>query len=179
MTWAMVGSAGVGMVSNAMGASASAGAAKADRRQKEKEYQRRKQAYDETIGRAQGLATSGEQQFLGAQGEQMADLQNPLAELGQAKQDVLTGNAAGMQQGAAQMKTNLAQSGVRGGQAATALNRGTGQMGVDATQQINQMALDEAGQRRNMRNASMGAKMGMFGQKAGAGYSGQLQQFGG
>jgi hypothetical protein len=158
-------SAGGSLASSQSGASASAGSAKADRERKEEEFRRRKQAYDQMIQRSQGLASSGEQSFL-------QETANPLAELGEAKQGALTGNAAALQQGAGQMQANLVQSGVRGGQAATLLNRGTGQQSVDANQMINQMAMDEATQRRQMRG-------GLFGQKAGAGYSGQLQQFGG
>lgn len=171
--------AGAGLFSGQQGANATANAAKAARRAEEEKYNRKKQAYDEMINRSKDLASGGEQGFLSAQGEQMAGAQTPLAELTQAKQDAISGNAAALQQGAGQMKTNLTQSGVRGGQAAMLLNRGTGQQSVDANQLINQMAVDEASERRKLQQNSLGAKMGLYGQKAGAGYSGQLQQFGG
>lgn len=171
MTWALVG-VSAGIASAAGSASASAGATKQAReaseaaaKEQKRQFDIRNQAYNQMIGSAKTMGTEGEQQFLG-------ETANPLAELGAAKEGALTGNAAALQQGAGQMKANLAQSGVRGGQAATLLNRGTGQQSVDANQQINQMAMDEASQRRQMR-------AGLMGQKAGAGWSGQLQQFGG
>jgi len=147
MTWAATGAATISAFGSSGQAQAQAAQSRADRR-------KRKGYFDEAMGRANAMAGAGEQSFLGETGA-------PLAELGAARQDMLTGNAAALNQGAGQMGANLARQGSRGGQAATLMNRGTGQMANDANSQINQMAIDEASQRRQMRGGYFAGKAGL------------------
>jgi hypothetical protein len=123
-------------------------------------FKKRKAAYDAAQARGGQQQQAGEASFLNETGA-------PLAELGQAKQDVLSGGAEGLNQASGQMAANLATGGVRGGQAATQMRRGIGQMGTDTQRQINEMAVNDAQSRRQMRG-------GFFGQKASAGQQANL-----
>ena len=111
----------------------------------------REQAYKDRMASAGSIGAAGENAFNTA-------VSTPLPELEQAKKDVLSGQAAGMQVAAGQMSANLANSGVRGGQAAGLLNEGTGKMGIQATKDINTMQLSEAEQRAAEQRAYEAAK---------------------
>ena len=78
--------------------------------------------------------------------ENSVNTANP--ELATMSKDIATNNAQELQQGASQMGANLATQGVRGGQAATLLNRGTGQQAITAQQNINQMKFQDAATRQ-------------------------------
>ena len=76
----------------------------------------------------------------------------PNAALEQESQDIATKNARELQEGAGQMGANLAAQGVRGGQAATLINRGTGAMAENAQMDINKLkAEDEAKRQADLR----------------------------
>jgi hypothetical protein len=68
-------------------------------------------------------------------------------ELGVLEQQALTGQAKELQQGTSQLNANLAQQGVRGGQAATQLARGVGDMTKNASDNIQAIIANEAMQR--------------------------------
>ncbi len=120
--------------------------------------EQRQKAYAEAIARGQ----QGEQQLIG-------ESNTPNAMLNQESQDIASRNAQELQQGAGQMSANLAAQGVRGGQAATLMNRGTGQQAISAQQNINQMKFQDEATRKNQLRAYMAAKAG--GQTPGMGVS--------
>lgn len=129
-------------------ARADAEAARAEERER---YEARKQAYNAIIKRGGSDMAKGEKAFI-----QEAE-QAPL-ELDQLKQDILSGQAETMQAGSNQMQADLAASGMRGGQAATALKRGTGNIATAAQRDVNQLIGGEAMQRAAERRAYQSAK---------------------
>lgn len=92
---------------------------------------------------ARGDMTASEQNLLSA-------LNGPSSELDQLKQDIASQNARTMQDSARQMQANLYTSGVRGGQAATLMNRGMGQLARNAQSDINQLQYNDRNNKRNM-----------------------------
>jgi len=98
-------------------------------------------AYGDVMGRAGTAAAEGEAGLTAATSQ-------PLPELEQAKKDLLEGQSEALSKGTSQLGANLAMQGVRGGQAATLLGRGTGEITQGAMKDINQMALSDAEQRR-------------------------------
>ncbi len=111
----------------------------------------RKKAYNEAITRAGGQMQEGESAFLDA-----ADTASP--ELAGIKADILKGNAESINQANAQLEADLAQSGVRGGQAATQLRHNAAQMSEQAQRDINQLIGSEAMQREAEKRAYLAAK---------------------
>jgi len=81
----------------------------------------------------------------GQQEQRLTDLfsQAP-PELQTLKEDILSGQSEQLQTGTRALEAQLAQEGVRGGQAATQLRRGTGEMTEDATRDINRIMAQEA-----------------------------------
>ena len=75
----------------------------------------------------------------------------PLKELQAVHEDFANQNLEAQQQYSKQLNSELAKQGVRGGQAATLQARGMGQLNTDLQRQINELALNEANQRRNLR----------------------------
>jgi len=114
---------------------------KAVQEEQERVNKARETAYGEVMGKAGTAATEGEAGLTAATGQ-------PLPELEQARQDLLQGQSESMSKGVSQLGANLAMQGVRGGQAATLLNRGTGDITRGVTKDINQMALEDAEKRR-------------------------------
>ena len=158
-----VATAGVGLLGNVFGMNQQADVEREKLEEQrrieqfnEDQQKARQQAYNATLGRGATQMEQGE-----------AELGNltskPLSELEQAKKDVLAGSARGIQQASGQMQANLASQGVRGGQSATLLNRGTGEMGIETQENLNKMSVDEAEQRRNamldyMKNKGLNAQ---------------------
>ena len=64
------------------------------------------------------------------------------------KNDILKNESPALQKSARQMEANLAQQGVSGGQAATLLNRGVGEMGNTAEQNIDTLIASQASQQQ-------------------------------
>ena len=102
-------------------------------------------AYEAALSRGQGQMGAGEQSLI-------SEANTPSAMLGQETQDIRAKTAQQLQQGQSQMGANLAAQGVRGGQAATLMNRGAGEMATTAQQGINQMKYeDEASRQADLR----------------------------
>ena len=102
-------------------------------------------AYEAALSRGQGEMTEGENAFT-------TEANTPNAQLGTMEADIKNKTAQQIQQGAGQMSANLAAQGVRGGQSATLLNRGTGEMATTAQQNIDQMKYeDEATRQADLR----------------------------
>lgn len=80
-----------------------------------------------------------------------AETGQPLEELQAVKKDFANQNLEAQQQYSKQLNSELAKQGVRGGQAATLQARGVGQLNTDLQRQINELALNEANTRRNLR----------------------------
>lgn len=147
----IVGAAG-GLASGIMGSNA-----------EEEAYKRRLKAYNNMIKKAQGYQTEGETAF-----NNIVNTQNPYLAVMQRQLNDNTNKNLNM--GRNQLNLALAQQGLRGGQAATQLNRGIGDMTTQANQDLNNMIYDEEQQRRNLQAAYNQAK-------ALAGVNANLQEF--
>lgn len=77
-------------------------------------------------------------------------------ELKTLEEQALTGQSKELQQGKSALQAGLAQAGVRGGQAATQLNRGIGEMTQNATQNIQGLIANEAINRANQQRQYTG-----------------------
>lgn len=100
----------------------------------------RQKAYAEAIAKGGAQMGEGETSFMNE-----ANTANP--EIAQQEADIKSGNAQELQQGSAKMAANLATQGVRGGQAATLLNRGVGMQAIEAQKNINQLKYTDAATR--------------------------------
>lgn len=107
--------------------------------QKSKEEADRK-AYEAALGR--GLEQYGE-------GERALteSFTTPSKTLSQLEQDIASGNTEALQAGSRQLQSDLAAQGVRGGQAATLLKRGTGEQVAEAQEQLNELKYKDEAQR--------------------------------
>ena len=165
MVWGAIGELAMKAIPSIMGAQATGASSnraysmnkKQLRWEKEKERYRQA-AYEDMKKQGQTQFGAGEQQFL-------SETDQPLAELENARSSMRAGTAESMQDASGQMKSNIEAMGGRGGQGITLLNRGIGQMGVEGQRGLDQMALQEAEQRRQMRGGYMGQKAQM-GQQA-------------
>ena len=126
-------------------------------------YNRRRQAYDEMIKRANQVQQTGQQNFYNT-----VNTQNPY--LNVIAQDLKNNTNDVLNSGRNQLNASLAQQGIRGGQAMTQLNRGIGNMANQANQNLNQMMYGDEQQNRNLKMAYEQAK-------ALAGLNAGLQQF--
>ena len=109
----------------------------------------RAEKYDTKL---QDMSKEAEPQFL-------AEANTQLPELGQLVQDISDEAAESQRQNRKQVQAELAQQGVRGGQAAILANRATGELNRDLQRDINKSVYDEALNRQNSR-------LGYFSQKA-------------
>jgi hypothetical protein len=119
-----------------------------------------RKAYESMLGRAGTMADTGEQSFLTE-----ANTADPTIEA--QRQDLLTGQNKALQAGTGEMRANLAIQGVRGGQVATQMRRGIGEMTEAGISDVNKLATEDSLRRAAERRAYMSAK-------AGAGRAGQL-----
>lgn len=147
----IVGAAG-GLASGIMGSNA-----------EEEAYKRRKKAYESMLKRAADIQTEGEGAFNNL-------VANPNSYLGVMQRQLNDNTNKDLNMGRNQLNLALAQQGLRGGQAATQLNRGIGNMTTQANQDLNNMMYDEEQQRRNLQAAYNQAK-------ALAGINASLQEF--
>ena len=136
--------AGASLIGGALGGISQANAAQAN-------YKRRKKAYDEMIARANQTQNAGENVF-----NSIVDTQNPYLNL--IKQDLQNENNEVLNAGRNQLNAALSQQGVRGGQAATQLARGIGNMATSANRDLNQMMYDDTAYNRNLKAAYNQAK---------------------
>lgn len=147
---------GLSLAGGAFGGIAGANAA-------EEQYRRRKKAYDNMIKKANATQQAGESAF-----NDVINTQNPY--LNVIGQDLKNQTNDVLNAGRNQLNASLAQQGVRGGQAATQLARGIGNMATSANQDLNQMMYSDINQNRNLKAAYNQAK-------ALAGINAGLQQF--
>ena len=111
----------------------------------EKEQAADRAAYETSRTTGAADEASGENAFT-------TEANTPNAQLGTMEADIKNKTAQQIQQGAGQMSANLEAQGVRGGQSATLLNRGTGEMATTAQQNIDQMKYeDEATRQADLR----------------------------
>lgn len=102
------------------------------------------------------------------EGAFMSSVNTPSAQLEQQEQDILTGQAKSMNQASGRIQADLAQQGVRGGQAATQLRRGIGEMGIQGQKDINKLRYEDEQRRQSQLRAYQASK-------AQAGYGAQLR----
>lgn len=110
----------------------------------------RQEAYRQSLTAGQQAAQQGEAGFMGAN--------VPLTGLEQAKKDILTGQARGLGQAGEAMQAQMAAGGVRGGQLATQLRRGIGEMGTTTQEQLNRTQLEDEQRRQQQMMAFQAAK---------------------
>lgn len=113
----------------------------AQKKAAEWQFNARKKVYEDMLKRAQGTQQAGEQALSSLTSQ-------PLEELGTMKQDILNQTSDVLNTGSRSLQSNLAQAGLRGGQAATQLARGIGSMTTSANQNLNQLIYDEASKRK-------------------------------
>lgn len=136
-----------GLAGGIMGGNAQSAAAELSQSQ----FKKRQKAYEEMLKRAQATQTAGESALTGLTSQ-------PLSELGTMRQDILNQTNDVLNAGSRSLQANLAQAGLRGGQAGTQLARGVGSMTTQANQDLNKMIYDEATQRRLQQMAYEAAK---------------------
>lgn len=129
----------------------------------EEARKRRLEAYNNMIKKANETQQQGEQAINDV-------VNNPNAYLKQANQDIIDQNNQALNAGRNQLNASLSQQGVRGGQAATQLARGIGNMTQQANQNLTQLNYNDLAQRNNLKAAYNQAK-------ALAGVNAGLQQF--
>ena len=115
-------------------------------------------AYDYSVGQGAG-------QYFNASNAINAEANTANPELTSMSADVANRNAQQLQQGAQQMGANLSTQGVRGGQAATLLNRGSGQQATEMQQYLDQLKYQDSASKQQQLMA-YNAAIGQGGQKA-------------
>ena len=148
--------AGLSAVGGALGGIAGANA-------EEEARKRRLKAYNNMIKKANATQTEGETAF-----NNVVNTQNPY--LNVIGQDLKNNTNDVLNSGRNQMLAGMSQAGIRGGQLATQLNRGIGNMTTQANQDYNQMMYGDINQNRQLQAAYNQAK-------ALAGLNAGLQQF--
>lgn len=151
MGWEDLVSKGVDFFGGAGAARGSASEAKRAAEEEQRRYEARKAAYQDMINRSKGDFTTGEQAFT-------QEATTALPELQTMEQQAATLGSQALQDTAGQMQLGLAQQGLRGGQAATQLRRGLGEVGKGTQQNINKMKFDEANQRAGERRQYQSGK---------------------
>jgi hypothetical protein len=122
--------------------------------------QRQQQAYQEALARGKTMGEEGEKQFL-----DVANSDNPY--LTQVGKDIKGQGTETMQDANRQMQAQLAQQGVRGGQAATQLARQSGKLAENIQSDLTQS------QSQDLAN-KQAQKMAYFQSKSGRGQSAYL-----
>ena len=148
--------AGISTIGGALGGIAGSNA-------EEEARKRRLKAYNNMIKKANATQTEGETAF-----NNVVNTQNPY--LNVIGQDLKNNTNDVLNAGRNQMLAGMSQAGVRGGQLATQLNRGIGNMTTQANQDYNQMMYGDINQNRQLQAAYNQAK-------ALAGLNAGLQQF--
>ena len=99
---------------------------------------------DKYDNKLQAMSNEAEPQY-------MQEANTQLAEVGQLVKDISDEAAEAQRQNRRQVQAELAQQGVRGGQAAILANRATGELNRNLQRDINQTVYDEALNRQNSR----------------------------
>ena len=119
----------------------------------------RKQAFEQ-------MQATGGTQMAGGEGQLMSETASGLSpELQQMQQDIAAGTTEGIARGTGEMQAGLAQQGVRGGQAATQLRRGVGEMRTAGMRDVNALAAEDAQRKQAIRAAYLQNKA-LTGQQA-------------
>ena len=126
--------------------------------EQKREFDARQNAYTTAIG-------TGRTQMDAAGNALNAEASTPNPELATMSADVANRNAAQLQQGAQQMGANLATQGVRGGQATTLLNRGSGQQALEMQQYLDQLKYQDSAS-KNATLMAYNSAIGQQGQRA-------------
>lgn len=129
----------------------------------EEAYQRRKRVYDSLIKKADNTMQEGENAFYDV-------VNNPNQYLGQMQRNLNDNANKSLNAYRNQLLAGLSQQGIRGGQAATQMARGLGNVTTQANQDLNTMLYNDANQNRQLKMAYEQAK-------ALAGLNAGLQQF--
>lgn len=114
-------------------------------------------------GKLSSMFDEAEPQFLTEANTQLPELQ-------QMQKDISQQSSEAQRQNRAQVQNELAEQGVRGGQAATLSNRATGELNRNLQRDYNQLAYDEAGKRQSSR-------LNYFGEKAMSPYKGLVSAY--
>jgi hypothetical protein len=114
-------------------------------------YERMLEQKKSDIDRSSGIMSDAEARLF-------SETESELPELGVLRDSILQGATKEQEMARNAMRANLAQSGVRGGQAATLLNRGTGELNQELIKDLNQLSYDEALNRRQTRSNYLGNK---------------------
>lgn len=102
----------------------------------------------------QGSLLGGQQQMAGGESQLMGETAAGLSpELQQMQADIQAGTTQDIARGTGEMQAGLAQQGVRGGQAATQLRRGVGEMRAAGQEGVNRMAFEDAQNKKAIRTA--------------------------
>ena len=109
-------------------------------------------------GRAEKYDTKLQNQFNEAEPQYLSEAYTQLPELTQLVDDIANQSAEAQRQNRRQINANLAQQGVRGGQAGILANRATGELNRDLQRDINQTVYNEAANRQNSRLNYFGDK---------------------
>lgn len=127
-------------------------------------YGEESEAYKQALQNAQlalGQATTTDAAALeGDYSSAIAQAGEIPPEIQQVKEDILSGNARALQQAQSQIAANLAQSGIRGGQAGTLMSRATGEQTEAANRQINQLLGNAATQSKAYQQALLQQQLG-------------------
>jgi hypothetical protein len=125
-----------------------------------------KQALQNAESKAQEAGTTLNDTYTTTGNELAGGYQSAIEQAGQTPQEIQTlksdiesGNAKTLAQGRNQMAANLATSGVRGGQAATLMNRGSGEQAEAATQNVNKLMADTANQSKAYQQQLLASKL--------------------
>ena len=129
----------------------------------EEEYKRRQRAYNNMLKKANETEQAGETVF-----NNVVNTQNPYLAVMQRNLNDNTNRDINLYRN--QLNTALAQQGIRGGQAATQMARGLGNVTTQANQDLNTMLYNDQQNNRNLQAAYNQAK-------ALAGLNAGLQQF--
>lgn len=136
--------------------------AEAQRALTREQFGARKAAYEEALGRAGTMASTGEQAFLDESAKSPEELEA-------MRQQILSGQSETLQKGAGQLSAELSKGGMRGGQAMTQMRRGIGEMTTEGLKDITQLETEDALRRAAERRAYLQAK-------AQTGQAGAVQQ---
>lgn len=150
------------LAGTAMGASATGASNAQSYKQWKKKRNLILRQHEAMLGRAQGLADTGEQQFLG-------EYQAAPSELSAARQALLNRESESLAKASGQIGANLSRMGARGTQGLLAQNEAVGQIAQQGIQDIDLEAYQDALRRRS-------AKGQFFGSKAATGQAGLMTQ---
>jgi hypothetical protein len=114
-------------------------------------YERAMQQLNESLNRAKETTAEGESQFL-------SSIDSGMPEIEQMRKDIASQSTDAQRQNRLQTTLALKNEGVRGGQAATLLNRSSGDISQKLGMDVNKLAYEDAARRNNAKSAYYGNK---------------------